>query len=715
MNSKYLSKHFIYSIIIGSLSLSACGGGGDTGTPTPFTPASTAFKVNVQIPDGLNSTKIASLSPSLFADYFISTAAAATVSDALGAGNFTVAIVNAAGVVTDIVSPESISQQADGSWVFTLADGTRVDCVIIADISKTPNVVVGRTLPADTIYAPTAAQQFDIDIRSTTAYQEFIAAVADSLDLESDSGFTDDDIAALVETAQTLPLPSYTPGQTLEEYLEAAIPELETDIEREIVVINNSDSSFKLADYVENGGVLNWFYGVAGLVFERGQFSYDANTGVLNDSEQNYNNISGSWDSHPVTAYVDALIPGPDGWSANAGLSEIDSFNPDGSITLQDTAANNEKELIAAVKIDLAGLRANLFAPGFKDKLADSVVFSAGAEAYLLSSTTPVDIYKIWAEGSGDFIAPSRQFSFSGPNISSLDEIFSATAATSTDPDQINLLQYNEVMFELVGSGSSGTANIYAIDYAVTPFVATVIESSRWQRKTVNGKDLVIVDFSGLDDSDNISFNGESPTDTAFYLLTMYNGQLVEGEFIPADDESEESIYLFNDIAAQDINDNFALATTAPTGSLNCSYNSTWDDFLDQPSVFNSYTDFETVLSDCGNILAITDADITGTWVESYSDSSGSWVETIVFNANGSGNWSEAVNGAMTDSVPFTWTLGNNRVTMTVGNILKQVAVLLADGSQKFYNENSEWITASDLILDGNKDGEIWSGSFEQQ
>ncbi len=713
-------KHLaIYSAIIGSLGLSGCGGGGSS-TVTPTNPITTAYKVNVQVPDGLSATKVASISPSIFGDFFIATAAAATVSDSLGAGNFSVAIVDAAGVVTDIVTPESISQEADGSWIITLPGGTRVDCVIIADISKTPNVTVGETLPADVIYAPTAAEQFDIDIRSTTAYQEFIAAVADNLDLETNSGFTEEDIASLVETAQTLPLPAYTPGQTLEEYLGTAIPELETEIEREVVVTQNTDSSFSLADYVQAGNQINWYYGDGGNYFERGQFSYDSATAMTIDTSQTYDTVNNSWVNEQVNASVEVLVLTASGWQSDADLDEFDSFNADGSITIMDATVSDAKETLTAVKVDIAGQQINLFTPGFSTGLSNTATFSTGAEAYLISTSVPVDTYEVWADDSSGSVKAYERYNANGNVITTLDEIFSATASTSTDPQQMNLVRdYSEPSLELIGApgDTTGSVNIIDIDTGTSPNVASVIGTTTWERRTVEGKDIVLIAADGTILEGQEGLKG-------FYLLTVYpdnysgSPAVVDGWFTPAGTLFNEVGYTFNDIAAQDINDNFDPSQTAPTTppttpptTLSCTTESGWDDLNNQPATFYSFTDFEAVVSDCGGRNTIDAAYVTGTWVDSYTESNGdARVETFVINTDNTASITVTINGSVTESATFTWSIVNNMLLGESAGGFEYWA-FTSQGIKAYYEESS----FSDLVADSNADGEIWAPAYVKQ
>ncbi len=153
--------------------------------------------------------------------------------------------------------------------------------------------------------------------------------------------------------------------------------------------------------------------------------------------------------------------------------------------------------------------------------------------------------------------------------------------------------------------------------------------------------------------------------------------------------------------------------------ALTCNYDSGWNDALGQPLNFNSLTDFETVVADCGNALSIVAADMVGTWVDSYTDIDGDWVETIVFVSGGTGTFSATLNGVLNESGAFTWSVSGDRYFiegLDLGVVTyREVGALLADGTQKAYAEDVNWPQVPDLIFDGNADGEIWSGSMTKQ
>lgn len=685
----------IFSVLAASMILTSC-------SDSDSKPSTTDFKVNVTVPTGLPVTAVANKSfATLFTEFFITEVTADDVSDQLDKGNFKVAIVNAAGIVTKILTPKSLTQEPDGSWVVTVAGGTRVDCVIIADLSKAPNVKVGDKLPADAIYAPTATDAFEIDPRSTAAYQEFIDSVADNLNLRDNSGFTEAEVAQFVAAAQTLPLPDYTPGQTLDQYLAVAIPQLEAEIEREIIVVQNTDTTFSLADYFGNGGVLNWyeFFGT----YARGQFSYDAATQTVTDLEQEYN--GSNWISVPVNASADALILTSTGWVANADLDVVDSINSDGTVTLADSIVTSDKENISAVAVNIAAQSIRTFLPGFSDVLAANAVFSTGATAYQLSFTVVSDTYQLSATDTGAGVTTTfAADDVLGNSYLTLDSMLSASAATSTDPTQMNLLDISSIAqasiaLELVGSGTTGIINIYQIDYGTTPAVATVIDTTTWERRSVQSTDLIVIDAR-----DNVL--GEADGED-YYLFAEYNGAVAGGTYAPAGSSSGDIEYVYNDTAANDINSNFN------TNLLPCSYESPWDDIAGEPATFNSFIDFEQVVAECGGAIATTEADIIGTrWLQTGS----SYTETIVFNVNNTFNFIERdLQGTVTDSATGIWSVTKDMITLLVPGVIIDVLAFTPQG-QKGYAEEAGWSSNPDLSsLDAAVEGEIWSGDFIKQ
>jgi hypothetical protein len=143
--------------------------------------------------------------------------------------------------------------------------------------------------------------------------------------------------------------------------------------------------------------------------------------------------------------------------------------------------------------------------------------------------------------------------------------------------------------------------------------------------------------------------------------------------------------------------------------ALTCGYETPWDGVLGQPLIFNSFTDFQTVVADCGGVLTTVAGDVIGTWEETWTDASGVWVETVVFNGDGSGSFTETLDGVVQGSNAFTWSVPNDLITITDGVNIVDVWARTASGI-KAYTEETSW--GSDLVPDSTPDGEIWNAFY---
>ena len=155
-------------------------------------------------------------------------------------------------------------------------------------------------------------------------------------------------------------------------------------------------------------------------------------------------------------------------------------------------------------------------------------------------------------------------------------------------------------------------------------------------------------------------------------------------------------------------------STNPPAINLTCGFSTPFDDIADQPSSFNSYNDFLTVLADCGGAVTTTEADIIGTWVEVSTDGS---TETIVFNSGGSGTITSIENGQTFGPFSLSWSLSNNLVTTFFEGGAFMDIIAITSQNMSFYSEASDWTPPSDVsILDPTTlDGEVWVGNYTKQ
>ena len=145
---------------------------------------------------------------------------------------------------------------------------------------------------------------------------------------------------------------------------------------------------------------------------------------------------------------------------------------------------------------------------------------------------------------------------------------------------------------------------------------------------------------------------------------------------------------------------------------LFCSYESGLNEVLDEPMVFNSYTEFEEVVADCGGANPTVAADIEGTtWVETWVEFGNTFAETMIFNSDGSFIQTETINGVPVDSLSGTWTVSNDRVFVSQSSVF-QAVLAFTPGGIKAYDEWSSYSSNPDLLtLDGVQEGGIWTNS----
>lgn len=153
-----------------------------------------------------------------------------------------------------------------------------------------------------------------------------------------------------------------------------------------------------------------------------------------------------------------------------------------------------------------------------------------------------------------------------------------------------------------------------------------------------------------------------------------------------------------------------------PTPTLACDYNSGWNDIADEPLVFNSYTDFEEVLTACGGANTLTTNDVIGTWTETWVEGNITFVETLVFNQDGTVNFTETENGVLVETLVVDWSLSNNLVTLSSSTLGFLDIWAITPQGQKIYTEESGWSVSPNLAtLDDTDEGEIWTGGYVKQ
>jgi hypothetical protein len=141
--------------------------------------------------------------------------------------------------------------------------------------------------------------------------------------------------------------------------------------------------------------------------------------------------------------------------------------------------------------------------------------------------------------------------------------------------------------------------------------------------------------------------------------------------------------------------------------ALTCGYETPWGS--GGPLIFNSYDDFGVVIADCGGVLPTVEADVVGSWSETWTDTSGVWEEIVQFNSDGTGSFTEYLDGVEQGTGAFNWSLVTNEIRITNGVDFQDIWVNTPSGI-KVYTEETSW--GADLVPDATADGEIWNAYY---
>ncbi|CAA0092246.1 Uncharacterised protein [BD1-7 clade bacterium] len=182
-----MDKYFwAATAITTSLALASCGGGGgsnntsDGKTPTEDKPKDqTTFKFIVETPD-FEPVVAANFLQDAIRNTVSIMAPSAVAADNVGFDTIRVAIVSPSGKVTSIITPTSLTQEANGTYSVVLESGERLDCIILVELDDNYDIKVGEFIdPTKSIFTPAvdSRETLEIDLGSTLAYNRFIEGV----------------------------------------------------------------------------------------------------------------------------------------------------------------------------------------------------------------------------------------------------------------------------------------------------------------------------------------------------------------------------------------------------------------------------------------------------------------------------------------------------------------------------------------------------------
>ncbi|CAH0991974.1 hypothetical protein SIN8267_02089 [Sinobacterium norvegicum] len=556
--------------------------GDDGGTPGDA-PATTAFTVDVQAPDSLQTVAALTL-PQQLKNFFIAPAYAVDGSD-LDAGNFAVTVVDTAGNVVEIVelTEDNISQNPDGTWEISVPGNPRLDCIIVADINGPLELTVGSPLPDDTIFAPTTSENIKVDIASTSAYSNFIESLDDASTFEA-LGFDVNDAAdvAAVENMVTKIQDVYQSllddgldpedYDSIDELLEAVDEEVEEIIAVEVVKAQNATEG-NLAELVADGaGGIHWFWS------EEYDGEAELERGVLNAPEQDELQIwqDGEW-STAITFDTDNADGGifltSEGWVQSADWNNT-SGNADGSVTLTDKLVDTMQTSLTSTQIvDLEGLNIadqlgfENHAP-IKDLIDNDAVFSAGAKSYALKQVVLNDNYALWYEYAEDGYCWGGEASpLAGDNCEvadlfdagqyvqgtdSLDNLFSESAADIPNISGLVVSNVDNGIYiaELIDNEAKDV-HYYYFDWQANQFSAKIASATWGTEKPAGAPADILV----LSIPEAVMDEADLDADEAVLIYTELDGVVRKGNMGMAGTDISEGETLFNKQAADQIID----------------------------------------------------------------------------------------------------------------------------------------------------------------
>lgn len=424
-----LLQHGLLSTLI--IAITACGGGSSKSTPVSTASStanlsstattassstassvasaeSTVYTVSVDVPTSFTQTAQATL-PQKIGQFFIASAHAEEVGT-LTAANFAVVIVDLAGTVLERIplANSDIAKNDDGSWALTVPGKPRLDCIIVADVTKPIDLPVAANINQDGfVFAPTTAETVDIDVGSTAAFKNFIEELGgtgtfQSLNIDPTDTQQIKAVENLVNNIQVV-----VADQTLTDYSNvadalAAIKSTVNDtVKQEVINVKNPATGTAVTLLRDEGG-LYWFEG--------NDFNEISAGGIKGTEEEvHYVFEGGTFVEGTNEDSESQLVLSSTGWVATADKTKVASFNEDGTVTLQDTLADGVKEIASVTQVfDLAGRKvgeylSSNFTTSLLGKLANpETTFSAGAKGYRVKITNPETTYWIYTQPANE-------------------------------------------------------------------------------------------------------------------------------------------------------------------------------------------------------------------------------------------------------------------------------------------------------------------------
>ncbi|USD36036.1 hypothetical protein [Ferrimonas sp. SCSIO 43195] len=690
MHSKLLLSSWVVAL---SLGLAACGSddnspaadpgspdqpGGDGGNPPSEL---TTFSVSLSAPDALISLQRMRGHQGGLLSQLLPRAHAVDASD-IDAGNIALVVVDANGVVLERVTLTADNlrfDEAAGVWEISIDGDPRLDCVVVFDLSEEIVISVGQPLPDNTLYAPTTALNVDVDLASTSAYQQLLDSIEADLSF-ADLGLdpTDADAVAQVEALVNqvqqdfdqllsdgnISLDGFTDIDDLLAAVEQVVDEVVSAAVADITTAANSELA---AEFAEGGAGVTWF----------DSWVYDAELvqlvgmdyGILSPTADSYAELDeaqGQWGE--LMAYEPGSLDGnlvltPQGWQLSADNWQLLSVNDDGSVTFSDRAVAVSYLLTPQLSVDLQGrgimefLSVRPQTQVLSHLVDETATFGDGDLGYRVTDAVTEAHYELFADGGDTVPVTLLNDNLEPTNASALSSLLVAEGSDSLAGAVVVDSEAGETLVVKLVDDDSKTAEFYRIQWASG--ASDKVASSVWSYQTpaglADGESLILLELPASYQP-ALAF---APRLTSM-IAAEYDGSVLMGmRYSPQLDAETSWVYNQSGGEAVLAAIDFAYLDQYQVTSDNaCVLESGYEDdaydgFGGPVSSFHSIRAFERVVSLCRqhseSAMAFTEAMVAGKTLTLFDD------EQVLLNADGTGQWQDedeqfAIGWSITDA-----------------------------------------------------------------
>jgi len=409
------------SMLVFALTLSACGGGGGSSKSPDPKPSSAAASVSSAVVSSSSSSEAISSSSSSSTSVVGTTTYKVSINVPesfpsndgstkktnvqLNANNFALVSVSLSGVVVEryTIKPADIAKTTEGDWTIKAPGTPRADTVIVADVTKAVDLPATSSIKTEgLVYAPTTAEVVDIDVGSTSAYNNLITELGGTGTFASQGVDPADskNVAAvenLVNSVQIIVAEEDLSGKTTVAAALAVVEEpVKVAVKQEVVNIKNSVTTTAVSLIRDEGGLF-WYNG------EAGDLARGTLIGMATVTQEKYEN--NKFVAKPLDGHEEFIVLSPAGWVPSKDTLKVSAYNADGSVTTQDTAFDSLGGTLSINQaFDLSGrnivefLQSTTNVSGLTSIVNPTAVFGSGAKGYRGNTVEQRPIYNVFFE-----------------------------------------------------------------------------------------------------------------------------------------------------------------------------------------------------------------------------------------------------------------------------------------------------------------------------